>query len=144
MANALLPTPCASHPLHRTSRNGLVNSVPCRARSHVAFGRSRIRPASRVQAHSTEAPAKPKARPGEKKGACDFVRTRQACLQQLTGMCLMQQMQYISHTRMPAGFVEEMRFVAMKLHTKDQAPKEGGKEAAPQPFQKVNSACLQM
>ena len=31
-----------------------------------------------------------------------------------------------------------MRFVAMKLHTKDQAPKEGGKEAAPQPFQKVN------
>ncbi len=36
------------------------------------------------------------------------------------------------------GFVEEMRFVAMKLHTKDQAPKEGGKEAAPQPFQKVN------
>ena len=30
-----------------------------------------------------------------------------------------------------------MRFVAMKLHTKDQAPKEGGKEAAPQPFQKV-------
>ena len=35
------------------------------------------------------------------------------------------------------GFVEEMRFVAMKLHTKDQAPKEGGKEAAPQPFQKV-------
>lgn len=36
------------------------------------------------------------------------------------------------------GFVEEMRFVAMKLHTKDQAPKEGGKEAAPQPFQKVS------
>lgn len=35
------------------------------------------------------------------------------------------------------GFVEEMRFVAMKLHTKDQAPKEGGKAAAPQPFQKV-------
>eukprot|EP00891_Asterochloris_glomerata_P001087 jgi/Astpho2/1087/e_gw1.00019.8.1_t len=34
-----------------------------------------------------------------------------------------------------AGFVEEMRFVAMKLHTKDQAPKEGGKEAAKQPFQ---------
>lgn len=33
------------------------------------------------------------------------------------------------------GFVEEMRFVAMKLHTKDQAPKEGGKEAAKQPFQ---------
>ena len=25
----------------------------------------------------------------------------------------------------------------MKLHTKDQAPKEGGKAAAPQPFQKV-------
>lgn len=34
------------------------------------------------------------------------------------------------------GFVEEMRFVAMRLHTKDQAPKEGQQEAAPQPFQK--------
>merc|ERR1719379_2535155 len=31
------------------------------------------------------------------------------------------------------GFVEEMRFVAMKLHTKDQAPKEGGREAMPNP-----------
>lgn len=29
------------------------------------------------------------------------------------------------------GFVEEMRFVAMKLHTKDQAPKEGGRAADP-------------
>mmetsp|Transcript_13341 Transcript_13341/g.32593 ORF Transcript_13341/g.32593 Transcript_13341/m.32593 type:complete len:273 (-) Transcript_13341:586-1404(-) len=31
------------------------------------------------------------------------------------------------------GFINEMRMVAMKLHTKDQAPKEGGKEAAPKP-----------
>ena len=29
-----------------------------------------------------------------------------------------------------------MRFVAMKLHTKDQAPKEGGREAAPTPWAK--------
>ncbi|EIE20258.1 heme oxygenase-like protein [Coccomyxa subellipsoidea C-169] len=29
-----------------------------------------------------------------------------------------------------AGFVEEMRFVAMKLHTRDQAPKEGQQESA--------------
>ena len=28
--------------------------------------------------------------------------------------------------------------MAMKLHTKDQAPKEGGKEAAKQPFQQVS------
>lgn len=28
-----------------------------------------------------------------------------------------------------AGFVGEMRAVAMKLHTKEQAPKEGGIEA---------------
>ncbi len=28
-----------------------------------------------------------------------------------------------------AGFVEEMRFAAMKLHTKDQAPKEGQQQA---------------
>ena len=27
------------------------------------------------------------------------------------------------------GFVEEMRFVAMKLHTREQAPKEGQKKA---------------
>ncbi|KAF5184325.1 Heme oxygenase 3 protein [Thalictrum thalictroides] len=33
------------------------------------------------------------------------------------------------------GFVEEMRFVAMKLHTKDQA-KEGEKEADVQPIMK--------
>ena len=36
-----------------------------------------------------------------------------------------------------SGFVEEMRFVAMKLHTKDQAPKEGGKEASEHPMRKV-------
>ncbi|KAK9828681.1 hypothetical protein WJX72_001504 [[Myrmecia] bisecta] len=34
------------------------------------------------------------------------------------------------------GFVEEMRFVAMRLHTKDQAPKEGGQKPAEVPFQK--------
>lgn len=32
------------------------------------------------------------------------------------------------------GFIEEMRFVAMRLHTKDQAPKEGQKEAPKTPF----------
>jgi len=31
-----------------------------------------------------------------------------------------------------------MRFVAMKLHTKDQAPKEGGKEASQHPMKQVN------
>mmetsp|Transcript_42189 Transcript_42189/g.70410 ORF Transcript_42189/g.70410 Transcript_42189/m.70410 type:complete len:294 (-) Transcript_42189:312-1193(-) len=30
------------------------------------------------------------------------------------------------------GFVEEMRFVAMKLHTREQAPKEGEAKAAPE------------
>ena len=30
--------------------------------------------------------------------------------------------------------------MAMKLHTKDQAPKEGGKEAAKQPFQQVRQS----
>jgi len=33
------------------------------------------------------------------------------------------------------GFVEEMRFVAMKLHTREQAPKEGEKRAEPKPEQ---------
>ena len=37
---------------------------------------------------------------------------------------------------LPAGFVEEMRFVAMRLHTKDQAPKEGQKPAE-NPWQKA-------
>eukprot|EP00877_Chromochloris_zofingiensis_P007725 jgi/Chrzof1/3205/Cz12g15230.t1_HO[v5.2] len=32
------------------------------------------------------------------------------------------------------GFVGEMRKVAMKLHTRDQAPKEGGKEASKTPM----------
>eukprot|EP00959_Pyramimonas_sp_CCMP1952_P299223 6258638-Pyramimonas_sp.AAC.1 len=35
------------------------------------------------------------------------------------------------------GFVEEMRFVAMKLHTKEQAPKEGEAKPAPQPMKQV-------
>jgi hypothetical protein len=30
------------------------------------------------------------------------------------------------------GFVEEMRFVAMKLHTREQAPKEGEAKPAPE------------
>lgn len=32
------------------------------------------------------------------------------------------------------GFVEEMRFVAMRLHTKDQAPREGGQEESALPI----------
>lgn len=35
-------------------------------------------------------------------------------------------------TEKDRGFIAEMRKVAMKLHTKDQAPKEGGKEAPKQ------------
>ena len=42
--------------------------------------------------------------------------------------------------RVAAGFVEEMRIVAMKLHTKDQAPKEGEQKAAEKPFPKASSA----
>ena len=41
-----------------------------------------------------------------------------------------------------AGFVEEMRIVAMKLHTKDQAPKEGEQKAAEKPFPKVGVILL--
>lgn len=36
----------------------------------------------------------------------------------------------------PPGFVGEMRAVAMKLHTREQAPKEGGIES-PKPKQAV-------
>lgn len=38
------------------------------------------------------------------------------------------------------GFVNEMRMVAMKLHTREQAPKEGQQQAAPQP--KAVSTCI--
>ena len=44
-----------------------------------------------------------------------------------------------------AGFVEEMRIVAMKLHTREQAPKEGEKEAkeqAEQSVKQVGTCCL--
>lgn len=37
------------------------------------------------------------------------------------------------------GFINEMRIVAMKLHTRDQAPKEGQQEAPKQP---MVSECL--
>ena len=37
------------------------------------------------------------------------------------------------------GFVEEMRFVAMRLHTKEQAPKEGQAKPAPNPMAQVSS-----
>jgi hypothetical protein len=36
-----------------------------------------------------------------------------------------------------------MRIVAMKLHTKDQAPKEGEQKAAEKPFPKVGLALKQ-
>lgn len=53
---------------------------------------------------------------------CDSIQLSQAC----------------SHP----GFVEEMRFVAMKLHTKDQAPKEGQKESTEKPLKQVpDAAC---
>lgn len=106
MANALLPgacLPCAGTSKARSKvvyRDFLHSHVLSPRAVCQAFRQATPR-SVKVQAHATEAPAKSKARPGEKK-----------------------------------GFVEEMRFVAMKLHTKDQAPKEGGKEAAPQPFQK--------
>ena len=35
------------------------------------------------------------------------------------------------------GFVEEMRFAAMKLHTREQAPKEGSRPETENPTPKV-------
>ena len=40
------------------------------------------------------------------------------------------------------GFVEEMRFVAMRLHTKDQAPKEGQRESAEKAWKQVQACCF--
>ncbi|KAL3147622.1 Heme oxygenase 1 [Trebouxia sp. C0009 RCD-2024] len=102
MANSLLSGRCLPSEVRSATllRNPLHLHAPPTGRACRPF-KQQIDRSTKVQAHATEAPAKSKARPGEKK-----------------------------------GFVEEMRFVAMKLHTKDQAPKEGGKAAAPQPFQK--------
>jgi hypothetical protein len=42
------------------------------------------------------------------------------------------------------GFIGEMRAVAMKLHTRDQAPAEGGQKASPKPMPTVRGprACF--
>lgn len=126
------------HLQHSTSRTGTIRQhQPCRSRSLGPFTRHHGRPFLNVRAHSTEAPPKPKARPGEKKGVDKRSLFETGCHPLLHPI--------VSTSDNPGviGFVEEMRFVAMKLHTKDQAPKEGGKEAAPQPFQKVQSTdCL--
>jgi hypothetical protein len=42
-------------------------------------------------------------------------------------------MEYLRWPIATPGFINEMRKVAMKLHTKEQAPKEGGKAAPAQP-----------
>lgn len=39
------------------------------------------------------------------------------------------------------GFIGEMRAVAMKLHTKDQAPQEGGQKASSKPMSTVSAGC---
>jgi hypothetical protein len=53
---------------------------------------------------------------------------RDACYESVR--CLLADSLTLFSPRPSTGFVEEMRFVAMKLHTKDQAPKEGEREAA--------------
>ena len=42
-----------------------------------------------------------------------------------------------SLSRCCTGFVEEMRMAAMKLHTRDQAPKQGSRPEAENPVQQV-------
>ena len=132
MANVMAHTSCLQHPLHRTDRSGSISQPrPCNSRSRLAFCRHYVRRQSNVHAHSTEAPPKPKVRPGEKKGVA------RPSTQALPNCPAHEDVAHEDYILCGAGFVEEMRFVAMKLHTKDQSPKEGGKEAAPQPFQKV-------
>ena len=135
MANSLLSGNCLPVEL----RSSTVNRQALRA--HALPTRRACRPLKRlvdrstkVQAHATEAPTKSKVRPGEKKGSV-------VCWARFVAFTVFEIGLNSATPDLPVakttGFVEEMRFVAMKLHTKDQAPKEGGKEAAPQPFQKV-------
>lgn len=155
MADALLRGVCV--PSAVNSR--LCSPVPFRHALHThalnprrrcrALRHSVARPTT-VRAHATEAPAKSKARPGEKKGAQQMSCASSAwttaftccvktvcCPGKAGGFNSSDKCKLFDTLTCSAGFVEEMRFVAMKLHTKDQAPKEGGKEASPQPFQKV-------
>lgn len=131
MANSLLSGRCLPsevrsftgfrHPLHAHTSLTRRSCKPLR---------QQIDRSTKVQAHATEAPAKSKVRPGEKKGAH---KPRVFQLGSASSFVSAN----VNAGNQTAGFVEEMRFVAMKLHTKDQAPKEGGKAASPQPFQKV-------
>ena len=88
---------------------------------------------------STAAPAlEQKSRPGEKKGilGCTpyYVILDHPSHVLPSGFVLLTSChggRKVSLTEAcPPGFVEEMRFVAMRLHTKDQAPKEGQRESA--------------
>ena len=72
-----------------------------------------------------------KPRPGEKKGGLPKDLYLWKTVGGLDLFCM------LSQAWMRAGFVEEMRFVAMKLHTRDQAPKEGQKEAAEKAWKEV-------
>ena len=106
----------------------------------------RHRPACRLApicAHASVESMPRKPRPGEKKGVPRMLPSVRSCVLQtaqlpwLPAVPIVMLAQYVH-----AGFVEEMRFVAMRLHTKDQAPKEGGQKAAEQPFQKVAETLL--
>ena len=95
-----------------------------------------------VRAHASVESIPRKTRPGEKKGVRLLCDALMPCVRgSQHGLTLMAASSAEHSLR--AGFVEEMRFVAMRLHTKDQAPKEGGQKAAEQPFQKVTLQSVQ-
>jgi hypothetical protein len=91
----------------------------------------------RITAHGTGAATASaegkRRRPGERKGEYSLSPPR------IQSADIHPQIHGSKHVKCgPAGFVEEMRIVAMKLHTKDQAPKEGEQKAAEKPFPKVS------
>lgn len=124
----------------RRASHALVGSLSasCRART------------VRVTAHGSTAQGaeavqedKKRMRPGERKGKCNCIVSEREPLVNNTvdnDKPCMWARQLMCRLAC-AGFVEEMRIVAMKLHTKDQAPKEGEQAAAPKPFPKVGTSC---
>ena len=110
--------------LFSVSAGPRVTRLPQRCRIHQSKPRTHA-----ARAAVQEAPPKDKARPGEKKGQ----RPPRQC--QAEAGKSAQPLPY-SHC-IYAGFVEEMRFAAMKLHTREQAPKEGSRPETENPTPKV-------
>lgn len=122
--------PCRVH----HSSGGLHPTAAVRSRSHGA-----------LLVRSSATAVKERQRPGEKKGCllvlcmpC-LVRCQASLHAGLLLVCMPRRAGREICTFTLAGFVEEMRMAAMKLHTRDQAPKQGSRPENENPVQQVRT-----